>query len=528
MHSPERSEPAIDLLDRTTLAGSITSDTSDPIRVELTLDGEPIAATWATRYDESNARHTFRFNFRDVWQFCPSSRRLGVRVPPDRSVSHSATIPEIRTRPSSSPDALFTKLKSGFIFNQFGRLQLSKLQDEPWRAGILALYRSLNDHFQTAYGSPLIACYGTMLGAVRSNDFIGHDHDFDAAYISSKTDAISARAELCAIANDLIALGFKVTARRSCIWVYNPTDTTLKIDIFHLFFDAESVLQIPFGVAGDRRFERSDFLGYGTATIGQQPVDIIRDPEAFLERLYGQGWRVPNPGFNWDKDRIADNQSAWLSVTERAAVYWAAFYTHERPRDPSDFADAILRLPDCPSVIVDVCCGDGADMLKFGAAGKTVIGFDASPEAIAAAHRRLAEHGRPVDVTAHVSGISDGTLPALLADHRPPNAKVLFFARFVLHAITARAQEALLRALKEASTAGDTVAFEFRTLKDEPRKKRHKPPFRRYIEPDIFLADLKRFGFTPVTVQQGNGFARYGNEDPHVARVIARRRGPSL
>ncbi|GLK68090.1 hypothetical protein [Hansschlegelia plantiphila] len=518
----------IESLDKSTLSGSVSATDNAPVRVELTLDGLRVASTWATRAVPDMGVHLFRFNLRDIWKYCSSSRQLGVRAAGEQPVPHEDHIEELRGLPLFPAEKLQALLEDGFIFNQFGRLQLSKLKDVQWRTGILDLYARLADFLEERYAIKLIVCYGTMLGAVRGGDFIGHDHDFDAAYISNSQDPVSCRTELMRIARDLIAEGFKVTARRTCIWVYDPTNTSLKIDIFHLFFDEEGVLQFPFGVAGPRPFTLSDFKGYDEAILNDRAVNIVDDPRLFVERIYGPSWGTPNPGFNWDKDRLSDNKDAWLVLSERAEIYWDAYYGLKDPTPPSDFAHMVIKLPDIPDRIVDICCGHGADMLMFAEVGKSVVGYDGSINAVKAVKRGVSSYSGRLDAEVH-HGTIDGTdgFRRLLADTaRRGDEPIMFYLRFVLHALSDRGERALMSAIREVSRPGDVIAFEFRTTKDEERKKNNnKAPFRRYIDVDAFLGRLhKSYKFRPQVVQEGNGFARFGREDAHVARVIGKRR----
>lgn len=110
------------------------------------------------------------------------------------------------------------------MFNQHGRLQLSKKLDTAWQAAVLDLYDGVSAVVRGDFGFDAFLAYGSLLGWVREGGFIGHDVDFDAAYLSEHTDPALAAAELRDIALRLIDAGFDVDCRHTaCTSVMSAT-----------------------------------------------------------------------------------------------------------------------------------------------------------------------------------------------------------------------------------------------------------------------------------------------------------------
>ena len=55
--------------------------------------------------------------------------------------------------------------------------------------------KELEQFYRHTLGLELFLCYGTLLGAVRAEDFIPHDYDIDLAVLSQRQDLPGIRAE---------------------------------------------------------------------------------------------------------------------------------------------------------------------------------------------------------------------------------------------------------------------------------------------------------------------------------------------
>ena len=107
-----------------------------------------------------------------------------------------------------------------------------------------------------------------------------------------------------------------------------------------------------------------------------------------------------------------------------------------------------------------------------------------------------------------------------------PHLPVLFYMRFFLHSIPEDVQETLIGVISSCARPGDMLAAEFRTTEDASAKKVFGRHYRRFQDgPGFGVAIRERHGFDPVFEVEGTGLSPYGDEDPVLYRVVARRRG---
>jgi hypothetical protein len=104
-------------------------------------------------------------------------------------------------------------------------------------------------------------------------------------------------------------------------------------------------------------------------------------------------------------------------------------------------------------------------------------------------------------------------------------ATLLFYLRFFLHSIDESTQQILMATLSDAAMDGDLFAAEFRTDSDESARKVYGGHFRRFQSGAVFGRALsEQFGFEILDAVEGTGLSPYLDEDPHLYRVVARRR----
>ena len=137
-------------------------------------------------------------------------------------------------------------------------------------------------------GIDLMLAYGTLLGAIREGDFIGHDCDMDTM-----------------IWHDNMQLGLDLAPQLEryginlyCyvlpwIFTYKYNDVTCDIDVI---WDAESPFKKRYCLLESQHIPRSFFENTTTIDFVGAKHIIPSDTEKLLVYHYGNNWRVPGKG----------------------------------------------------------------------------------------------------------------------------------------------------------------------------------------------------------------------------------------
>lgn len=526
---------------------SVPAD-SPPTEVELRLGSMTVTRTTATpdgamsgagkgaratstpglpspQGDRRNSRRqirTFTFAVSQLWDFAPKGTPLRVvtagHVLPIHGHGMFLRAPRSGTQ---TPDDLQGLFDEGYLLGRTGVVQVSKGLDEAWQSAVGSLYEATRAVLAAEFGHDLFLTYGTLLGAVREGGFLAHDNDYDASYVSSATTGPDAVDEVVRIAKALIAAGFRVGAMTGGLHVVDPARPGHRIDIFHTYFDAEGVLQHPFGYAGHRQVTTAEWQGTREIDFVGRTASIPVCAEDLLATFYGDDWRLPKTAFKWNVERRGHDRTGVVGPSRRTEVYWADYYAHTVHAEASSFARFVHdRLGPAPVTVVDIGCGDGRDSVWFATQGRTVVGLDRAGVAIEHA-REKAEQAGLVPARFEVCDLADEVaLAEVLSQEDDP---LVFYSRFVLHAIDEPTQSALQDAVDARARPGDLFVAEFRTDKDEERVKAHPKHFRRYQSAAGFLADLRERGWVVDHEVESDGLAPWGDEDPVLCRVVARR-----
>ncbi len=471
----------------------------------------------------------FRFKVRGIWEYAKRSHRITVRAGghPLPIVGHGMFLRPKRNG-RGTPAEASALLATGHVFAQTGYLQLSRKLDLAWQGEVLGLHEGVCQVLREHFGYDAFVIYGSLLGAVREGGFIGHDIDFDAAYVSRHSDPAAVAAEMGKVALRLIDDGFEVESLRSALHIHAKSDPAIRIDLFHLFFDSGGVLSFPFGVAGTREVRVEEWTGLEPRPFASAQVLAPVCAEAVVEAIYGPTWREPQPGFSWTLDKRTRAEAALAPIDGLRRVYWANRHARSGTTGPSPFFAAIDARADTPAVVIDVGCGDGRDALAFGQAGRAVLGLDRCAVGLRRAQERadLAEVADRVRFRACEFAAADQARSAFAeALAGAGDAPVLFYARFLFHALDAEVQEVLLTEIAAAARPGDLFATEFRVSADAALPKVHNPRIgRRFQDGPALGRRLAADGFELLDEVEGRGLSPYGDEDPVLYRLVARRR----
>ena len=173
--------------------------------------------------------------------------------------------------------------------------------------------------------------------------------------------------------------------------------------------------------------------------------------------------------------------------------YWDSFYINFRENKPSDFAKFVfdLNIIDKNDKIIDIGCGTGRDT-KFFQRHFDASGIDCAEIS---------------DFKYIKSDISDVIKDKCLYD--------VVYSRFFFHSITPELTQKIIEWSKKWLVA------EFRVKEDVPTLfVNHK---RYLVDPDWFKSVLERTHDIQY-FEISRGWSKYKNEDPILARVIAKRR----
>ncbi|GLK68089.1 class I SAM-dependent methyltransferase [Hansschlegelia plantiphila] len=209
----------------------------------------------------------------------------------------------------------------------------------------------------------------------------------------------------------------------------------------------------------------------------------------------------------------------------RTKAYWDKFYAQTWYSDSSTFCRYVAESAFFRDVVVDLGCGNGRDSFGFAKRASKVVAVDQSAVAVENGNRKAAEASLPGLSFAQCE-LQDGEkLSAIFEGLKGLSPQgVLFYCRFVLHAIDEPTQDILLSTVAAAMGPGDVFAAEFRTSKDANKNHVHGDHYRRYQDAPALAKQLSsRWGLTVRVYQEGNGFSPYNEEDPELCRLIALR-----
>lgn len=212
------------------------------------------------------------------------------------------------------------------------------------------------------------------------------------------------------------------------------------------------------------------------------------------------------------------------STAQSRMTYWSAYYgaktVDHRMQAPSQFAAFIASEIAPDFTVFDIGCGSGRDSVFFAELGFDVVALDGCGDAISVAQITARARGLQ-NITFLTNTVTGVALEQALQNSDGQRRCV--YARFFLHAITESEQRCLFVKLSEALSAGDIIAFEYRTSKDKALQKVAPPHFRRYQDANAVNDALKSHGFKLLYDVEGQGFAKYKNEDAFVARCLFER-----
>jgi hypothetical protein len=155
------------------------------------------------------------------------------------------------------------------------------------------------------------ACFGfgAALAVIRDGDLIPHDDDLDLIVGFEPHEATTLLEALDRVAEFLRPLGYTVWGTFTGHWHVAEPGSKYLLDVFVGLFEGDTIAWYP-GARGS--LTREIMFPTTERPLLDIACPVPHDPELYLERVYGAGWRQPDPGFmhKWDPRAYDDLRSA--------------------------------------------------------------------------------------------------------------------------------------------------------------------------------------------------------------------------
>jgi cyclopropane fatty-acyl-phospholipid synthase-like methyltransferase len=326
------------------------------------------------------------------------------------------------------------------------------------------------------------------------------------------------------------ALGWKVVKMSGAnfkVWVPLPDGRRCGIDVFGSFHVGER-----FYVTGSLTgtLDRSALLPFGTVTLEGREITAPARPEEVLAFTYGPSWRVPDPAFHFDHDRVdVQRMDAWFRGPRRRLRFWHDFYKSPDaarvPTEPSAFArwtqERLVAAGRSGSTVLDVGAGTGRDAAYFAGQGRRVVALDFTTLGLRQTKRqRHQAEGRVTVRSMNLEDLRSVLVTGARFAHRGGVREV--YARGLLDTLGTVGRDNFWRFASMVQRRGGETFVEFRTPFSRREPKHFGAHQREYVDPDLVAREVASYGGTVVHRETGRDLARLGSENPHIARIVVR------
>lgn len=237
---------------------------------------------------------------------------------------------------------------------------------------------------------PFVA-YGTLLGAVRDGDFIGHDSDADIGYVSAFESPADAVRESFDMQRKLQDMGYAVHRYSGLglkVLVKEMDGSLRGLDVFG-GFQRDGMLYL-MGEVG-HPFRDEWLYPRTTAKLAGRDVPVPAVPDRLLEAMYGEHWRVPDPAFKFTTPESTHRRlNGWFrGIKVGFDRRWERRSSGREVATtaPSDFVAWVHAQAPAGATYLDVGCGAGHDAVWLAEQGAEVWGLDFFPADLRAAAR---------------------------------------------------------------------------------------------------------------------------------------------
>lgn len=381
------------------------------------------------------------------------------------------------------------------VVNKWGRAARAVEGDEAFRARLLASLQRVVDALETLGMEPFVTG-GTLLGAVRSGGFLPHDDDADVGYLSQAHGPWDVVLESLGLERALTRAGFDVRPHsRSHLQVLFSDESGRVdhyVDLFPGFTIGDRYCQ---PIAVRTRAEGLAILPRTTVELEGVAMPSVADPETWLARCYGPGWRVPDPSFRFETPPSTRRRfENWFGVFNTNREFWEDLHAAgERDGDALDGRLIELlrgRWKDAPAIL-DLGCGTGELAVALAGGGVDVVAADFSRPALA--RLRGAADGAARRVRAVECNFADGrALLGMAASLLRERRDWRIVLSHVLEGLVPETRAGVLRVVRHLTdSGGDAVVTIGTTL---PAAYRHEDPRTWHLPLEVLRAEAAGAG----------------------------------
>lgn len=271
-----------------------------------------------------------------------------------------------------------------------------------------------------------------------------------------------------------------------------------------------------------RGVKKYNFEKTVTAIFENKKVEIPQGYDEILQSKYGAYMIPPEDGFERIHGYAASAYFVSDNYFDRDTSYWDKFYRDILDlNEPSLFAQMCAGYMKPGESIVELGCGNGRDSIFFYNLKLDVTAIDASKTALSSLEiYRNKDHMNCIcaDFVSWIDRYEEEF------DH--------CYSRFTIHAINEMQEEVLLHNVYGVLKKGGLFYIETRSVNDElyglgkyagRNAFKYNNHFRRFIVMDELKNKLIKTGFSIVYSEEKRGFAPFGNSNPPIIRIVARK-----
>ncbi len=429
--------------------------------LDVLFDGRRIWSFWLQRDGVAEGDSTFVAWPKPLRKFLHGQTRVSVVVHATGEVVHEEDISfGSSTQRIEVVDAQGNPLatdKTGHLVKTFANRSAEHV------APLLDAVEEVLDALRRA-GVEAFLAYGTLLGAVREGQLIGHDSDADLGYVSAHDHPVDVIRESFRLQAKLAEMGYPTHRYSGGAFKVNvrEADGSMRgLDVFGGFM-RDGYLHL----MGEIRtpFRREWVFPLATATLEGRTFPVPANSDRFLAATYGESWRSPDPAFKFETPASTYRRlNGWFRGIRVNRGLWDGVYAHATVPDdlsPSALARFVVEREGVPERFVDLGCGRGVDAWWMATQGSHSIGLDHSPKGFAPLIDKAAVEG--VDVTYLTYNLLE--LRSLLATSAlvaaEPGPRVLL-ARHLVDSLDARGRQNLWHSAQMMLRGGGSLYLEF-------------------------------------------------------------------